>query len=110
MSNPAPAFRAGEPSTRRRALTVVFLLTLTALFEPALVVRIRLLAWGDAPDIVDRRNLQTGPRYFSPFQEQVAARWANGLPSSLEVLRQMESSSIFQTGSFVELDLSRLRR
>lgn len=60
--------------------------------------------------IVDRRVIQKVPKYFAPFREPIAELWATGSPNTLEVLKQMETSSVFQTGPYVVLDLSKLRR
>jgi hypothetical protein len=60
--------------------------------------------------VVDRRYLKEAPRYFAPFRASVAALWSAGDPSSLEVVRQLPTASVFQSERYAVLDLSRLRR
>jgi hypothetical protein len=60
--------------------------------------------------VVDRRYLREAPRYFAPFRASVAALWPAADPSSLELVRQLPTASVFQSERYAVLDLSRLRR
>lgn len=59
--------------------------------------------------IVEPGRLESAPRYFRPFQPQIAGAHARGQAFGFEVLRQLDRCSLFRNEKHVLLDLKCVR-